>query len=216
MFKLILATILLICGISLIYWLSLTNMSTPNDPIPVEKLPIPESAAVATLAGGCFWCIEAAYEGGLIGIYEAISGYTGGAASDASYRLIAEGSTGHREAVQVYFEPSVVTYEEILGIFWQQIDPTDEGGQFADRGFHYSTAIFYHDETQRAAAEKSKQELIDSGRFEDPIVTEILPAMEFYPAEENHQDFARKRSGYYKAYKYGSGRGGFIEKTWGE
>ncbi len=191
-------------------------MSTPTstDTVPVEKPPIPEDAAVATLAGGCFWCIEAAYEGGMAGVYEAVSGYAGGDASDASYRLVAEGGTGHREAVQVFFDPAVVSYEEILNVFWQQIDPTDDGGQFADRGFHYTTAIYYHDPEQKRLAESGKQSLDDSGKFDDPIVTEILPFTGFYPAEENHQDFARKRSGYYKAYKYGSGRGGFIDEKW--
>jgi len=191
------------------------NHSEPAD-VGIAKLSIPENAAVATLAGGCFWCIEAAYEGGMPGVYEAVSGYAGGEASEASYRLVAGGKTGHREAVQVFYDPAVVSYEEILTVFWQQIDPTDDGGQFADRGFHYTTAIYYHDEAQKAVAKASKQTLETSDKFKDLIVTEILPFTGFYPAEENHQDFARKRSGYYKAYKYGSGRGGFIDDVWKE
>jgi len=214
--KLLTAICLLLTGLIIIYWLSLMSNTSPTSTPIVEKLPIPENAAVATLAGGCFWCIEAAYEGGMSGVYEAVSGFSGGKESDAGYRLVTEGNTGHKEAVQVYYDPEIVTYAELLEVFWQQIDPTDDGGQFADRGDHYRTAIFYHDDEQKQLAESSKQALIDSQKFEQPIVTEILPFTGFFPAEENHQDFARKRSGYYKAYKYGSGRGGFIDDVWKE
>lgn len=210
MIKLAISLLLILVGLAIVYWLTLMK----TDQTIIEKPPIPENAAVATLAGGCFWCVEAAYEGGMSGVYEAVSGYTGGAASDASYRLIAEGDTGHVEAVQIYYDPNVVSYEELLTIFWQQIDPTDDGGQFADRGNQYRTAIFYHNETQKQLAEASKKALAESGKFESPIVTQILPAQSFYPAEESHQDFARKKSGYYEAYKVGSGRAGYIDRVW--
>ena len=213
--KLPIAVILLLAALSFIYWFSFMNNTTTTGP-GIEKLPIPENAAVATLAGGCFWCIEAAYETGTAGVYEAISGYAEGEASDASYNLVARGLTKHREAAQIYYDPEVIGYAEILNIFWQQIDPTDSGGQFADRGFHYTTAIYYHNEEQKILAEKSKEDLILSKKFDQEIVTEILPFSTFFPAEENHQDFARKRSGYYQRYKYGSGRGGFIEDNWKE
>lgn len=212
MIKLAIALLFILVGLAIVYWLTLMK----TDQTIIEKPSIPENAAVATLAGGCFWCVEAAYEGGMPGVYEAVSGYTGGQASDASYRLIAQGNTGHVEAVQIYYDPTVVSYEELLTIFWQQIDPTDDGGQFADRGSQYRTAIFYHNDTQKTLAEASKKALEQSGKFENPIVTQVLPAKPFYPAEENHQDFARKKSGYYQAYKVGSGRAGFIDRVWEE
>ena len=207
-------TALILLGVGIYTITFFMNTSTDYANTLIKKEPIPDNAAVATLAGGCFWCIEAAYEGGRPGIYEAVSGYTGGRASDASYRLIAEGDTGHVEAVQVFYDPKLNTYEEILEVFWKQIDPTDDGGQFADRGDHYRTAIFYHDDTQKQIAEVAKKALEDSGKFEEPIVTQILPFTEFYVAEENHQDFAKKASSYYERYKKGSGRTGFIDENW--
>ena len=218
MIKFLISLVLLLTGLTIIYWISF--MHTPNtdlitDANEVEVLPIPDDAEIATLAGGCFWCIEAAYEGGREGVYEAISGFSGGTEA-ADYKQVTQGNTGHKEAVQVLYDPKVLSYEDLLTIFWQQIDPTDDEGQFADRGDHYRTAIFYHNDEQKQLAESSKQALIDSEKFEDPIVTEILPFTGFFPAEENHQDFAQKRSGYYRAYKYGSGRGGFIDRVWGK
>ena len=167
----------------------------------------------ATFAGGCFWCMEPPFEN-LDGVFEVVSGYAGGEEENPTYQEVSAGMTGHREVVQVVYDPSKVTYEELLEVFWRQIDPTDSGGQFADRGNQYETA-FYHDEEQKILAERSRDELAQSGRFERPIVTEILPAGAFYPAEDYHQDYYKKNSTHYKRYRKGSGREGYLEKTWG-
>lgn len=176
---------------------------------------LPENAQFATFAGGCFWCIETAFDG-MEGVYEAVSGYAGGSEADANYYQVARGQTEHREAVQVYYNPELVSYEDLLPVFWRQIDPTDDGGQFADRGFHYTTAIYVEGDEQKTAAEASKKEVEESGRFDQPIVTEIVDFTTFFPAEEEHQDFAQKRQEYYQRYKKGSGRADFIESEWAE
>jgi len=176
---------------------------------------VPESAGVATLAGGCFWCIESAFDG-VDGVYSAVSGYTDGKNANPTYEEVSSGGSGHVEAVQIRFDPAKLSYEDILHIFWRQIDPTDEGGQFADRGSQYRTSIFYHDEAQRAAAEESKQALAALGKFDKPIVVPIVPATVFYPAEEYHQDYHLKNAAHYKRYRYGSGRTPFLEKIWGD
>ncbi len=168
----------------------------------------------ATFAGGCFWCMEPPFEK-LDGVIEVVSGYTGGEEKDPRYEEVARGRTGHAEAVQVLYDPSRVTYEELLDVFWRQIDPTDPGGQFADRGAHYRTAIFTHDEEQRRLAEASKKALEDSGKFNRPIATKIVEAGEFYRAEDYHQDYYKKSPGHYKRYRHGSGREAYLEKTWG-
>jgi len=168
---------------------------------------------IATFAGGCFWCMEKPYEA-YEGIYEVISGYTGGSQDDPSYHEVSSGSTSHLESVQLTFDPSQIPYEQLLDIFWRQIDPTDPGGQFADRGEHYTTAIFYHDDEQKKLAEKSKQRLEDSKKFDKPIVTKIIKSSAFYRAEEYHQDYYKKQPVHYKSYFVGSGRGPFLQKTW--
>jgi methionine-S-sulfoxide reductase len=177
--------------------------------------PIPDDAAVATLAGGCFWCTEAAYQE-MDGVYEVISGYTGGPEVDPTYKQVASGQTGHAEAVEIYFDPTVVSYDELLDLYWRLIDPTDAGGQFVDRGPQYRAVVFYHDEEQRALAEASREALAASGRFDAPIVTQIEPAMPFYPAEEYHQDFYLKAPERYEPYKRGSGRDPYVEEYWGD
>lgn len=181
----------------------------------MELQDIPKNAAIATFAGGCFWCMETAYDGRK-GVYEAFSGFTGGEEADAEYNKVATGRTQHREATQVYFNPAEITYQELLDVFWQQIDPTDKGGQFADRGHQYSTAIYTHNAEQKALAEASKKALAESGKFKAPIVTEILDAESFFFAPEEHQNFAQKRRAYYQMYKEGSGRAAFIQENWGK
>lgn len=171
--------------------------------------------SLATFAGGCFWCMVKPFQE-IEGVVRVVSGYTGGHVENPAYDLVCSGRTGHYEAVQVTFDPAVVSYEKLLDIFWRQIDPTDPGGQFHDRGPTYRTAIFYHDEGQKEKAEKSKTALDRSGRFRDPVVTEILPASKFYPAEEYHQDYHRKNQAHYSLYRAGSGRAGFVEKHWGK
>lgn len=166
-----------------------------------------------TLAGGCFWCTEAYFQEAP-GVIDAVSGYTGGSEQDASYLKVARGVTDHREAVQVTFDPALISLEEILDIYWSHIDPVDTEGQFADRGFHYTTAIFYHTEEQEQAARDSKNRLAASGLFDAPIATEVLPFETFFKAEEYHQDYYKKSADHYERYKIGSGRASFVEETW--
>jgi peptide methionine sulfoxide reductase msrA/msrB len=169
----------------------------------------------ATFAGGCFWCTEADFEK-VPGVVKVISGYTGGHKENPSYEEVSSGTTGHVEAVQVYYDPSKVTYEPLLDVFWKHIDPTDPGGQFVDRGAQYRSIIFTHDEDQKRLAEESKEKLISSGKFQKPIVTEIVTLGKFYEAEEVHQDYYKKHALKYKFYRYGSGRDQFLGKVWGE
>lgn len=169
----------------------------------------------ATFAGGCFWCVESDFEK-IEGVIKVISGYTGGQRPNPSYKEVSSGKTGHLEAVQVYYDPDKISYRDLLDIFWKYVDPTDPGGQFVDRGKQYRTAIFYHDEEQRRIAEESKKELERSGRFDKPIVTEILKLTEFYEAEGYHQDYQRKNPLRYKLYRFHSGRDQFLKKVWGD
>jgi peptide methionine sulfoxide reductase msrA/msrB len=179
----------------------------------VSLLDVLRKMSFATFAGGCFWCMVSPFEKHK-GVINVVSGYTGGHTQNPRYEEVCSGTTGHFEAVQITFDPNQISYDEILDIFWQQIDPTDPGGQFNDRGQSYQTAIFYHDQEQHCKAEASKQALIESGRFQKPIVTQILPATSFFPAEEYHQDFHKENSFRYKLYRQGSGRDEFIHKNW--
>ncbi|MCD1294345.1 peptide-methionine (S)-S-oxide reductase [Methanocella sp. CWC-04] len=165
----------------------------------------------AILAGGCFWCIESAFRN-VPGVIEVISGYTGGTKENPTYEEVSTGNTGHYEAVEITYDPSRISYGEILDVFWRQIDPMDAGGQFADRGSQYKTAIFYLDDEQKRVAEASKQKLAEI--IEKPVATEIKKAQTFYPAEEYHQGYSEKQPGQYGRYKYASGRSPFIERFW--
>lgn len=166
-----------------------------------------------TLAGGCFWCMEAYFQE-RFGVVDVFSGFAGGSEEDASYLKVVEGQTGHREAVQVIYDPRSISTKEIIDEYWTQFDPTDNGGSFADRGFQYTTAIFYHNDEQKQIAQESKKRLEDSGLFNEPIATQILPFTTFFEAEEYHQDYYKKASSHYERYKKASGREGFIEETW--
>lgn len=168
---------------------------------------------LATFAGGCFWCMVSPFEK-TDGVIKVVSGYTGGHVENPTYNEVCSDTTGHLEAVQITFDPDIISYDELLQIYWQQTDPTDAGGQFADRGQSYQPAIFYHDEEQRHKAETSKKALQESNVFQAPIVTQILPAKTFYPAEEYHQDYHNKNSFRYKLYRQGSGREAFINSYW--
>ena len=172
-----------------------------------------ESIQRATFAGGCFWCVEADFEK-LHGVIEAVSGYAGGSVENPTYEQVSSGETGHKEAVQVTYDPSKVSYAYLLGYFWKHIDPTDAQGSFVDRGEQYTSAIFYHDEEQKKLAEESKRQLQQSGLFDDPIVTEMLPLKNFYRAEEYHQDYHKEHSIRYNFYRSRSGRNSFLEKQW--
>lgn len=174
-----------------------------------------EGFDTAIFAGGCFWCMEPPFEK-LRGVLDVVSGYTGGVEVDPTYQEVAGGRTSHIEAVRIRFNPEQISYEDLLQVFWRQIDPTDDGGQFVDRGHQYSSAIFYLNEEQKQLAEASRQELDASGRFDKPIVTDIRPVMEYYIAEEYHQDYYKKSAVRYKYYRSNSGRDSFIDRYWGE
>ncbi len=171
--------------------------------------------ARAILAGGCFWCMEHPFEK-LPGVISVISGYTGGPQANPSYKQVSAGGTGHAEAVEIRYDPTRISYQELLEVFWMNIDPTDAGGQFVDRGSQYRSAIFTLDAGQQRIAEASKSQLEQTGRFDKPIVTEIVPTDTFYPAEEYHQDYYKKNPIRYKFYRYGSGRDSFLDKVWGK
>lgn len=167
----------------------------------------------ATFAGGCFWCMVKPFDQ-WDGIHKVISGYSGGHIESPTYEQVKSGKSGHYEAVQITFDPDIFPYENILEIYWQQIDPTDGGGQFQDRGEQYRTAIFYHNKEQKEKAEQSKIELEKSGKFTKQIVTKILPAAPFYPAEDYHQDFYKKNPEKYQQERIESGRDEYIQKHW--
>jgi peptide methionine sulfoxide reductase msrA/msrB len=171
--------------------------------------------ARATFAGGCFWCVEADFER-VDGVVEVISGYTGGHKDNPSYEEVSAGGTGHVEAVQVFYDPRKVSYKELLSVFWRHVDPTDAKGQFVDRGQQYRTAIFYQNEEEKLIAEESKKLLGASGKFEKPVVTEIIKLDKFYPAEDYHQDYYKTHALRYKYYRWNSGRDQFIVKVWGD
>ncbi len=171
--------------------------------------------ALATFAGGCFWCMEQPFEQ-LSAVKSVRAGYAGGEEKDPNYGQVSSGSTSHVEAVQIEYDPNGISYQDLLAVFWQQIDPTDGGGQFADRGFQYTTVIFVHDEQQRELAEASWQDLTASGRFSLPIATRIVAYSSFYPAEEYHQDYYRKNPGHYKNYRRGSGREATLQRIWAQ
>lgn len=181
-----------------------------NNPSPQQV-----NTETATFAGGCFWCMEAIFEK-LQGVQEVISGYTGGHKTNPTYQEVTSGTTGHYESIQISFDPSQISYSKLLDIFFQQIDPTDSGGQFVDRGTQYRSAIFYHTDEQKRLAENAKEEIAKSGRFKKPIVTEILPAGPFYKAEDYHQDYYKKNPVRYRIYSSNSGRDIFLKNVWGD
>jgi peptide methionine sulfoxide reductase msrA/msrB len=167
----------------------------------------------AYFAGGCFWCIEAPFQE-TEGVLEAISGYIGGAKDKADYKSVITGKTKHRESVEVIYDENKVSYKELLEIFFTQIDPTDDGGQFTDRGFQYTSGIYFQNKEQKEQAEKIISELVKSKKFDKSITVNVLPFEKFFKAEDYHQDFYKKSADYYKKYKKGSGRTGFIEENW--
>lgn len=174
-----------------------------------------ENQAIATFAGGCFWCMEPPFDE-LDGVSSTISGYTGGHVENLSYEQVSAGGTGHTEAMQVTYNPDVVSYETLLNVYWHNIDPLDAGGQFCDRGSSYRSAIFVHTSEQRKLAEVSKQEIAESGQLNGEIVTPIQEASTFYPAEEYHQNYYDKNPLRYRFYKWNCGREQRLEEVWGE
>lgn len=168
----------------------------------------------ATFAGGCFWCMESPFDK-MKGVVSTTVGYTGGRTENPTYEEVSSGATGHAEAIEILFDPAQVSYAELLDVFWRLIDPTARNRQFADTGSQYRTAIFYHTEEQKRQAEESRARLAKSGKFTAPLVTEIVPASTFYPAEEYHQDYYLKNPLRYKLYFSGSGRESFLQSLWG-
>ncbi len=168
----------------------------------------------ATFAGGCFWCMVHPFDS-YPGVIQVVSGYTGGHKPHPTYEEVCSHTTGHREAVEITFDPDIISYQQLLDIFWRQIDPTDAGGQFYDRGESYRTAIFVHSAEQRQAAKASLQALQASGRFQGPIATEILDAGPFYAAEDYHQNYYATNASHYNRYRASSGRDAFIQTHWG-
>jgi peptide methionine sulfoxide reductase msrA/msrB len=169
--------------------------------------------AKATFAGGCFWCMEPPFEK-LNGVKEVISGYTGGYMENPTYKEVSSGTTGHLEAIEIIYDPSQITYSKLLDVFWRQVDPTDPGGQFVDRGQQYTTAIFYHSVKQQEQAEASKASLQQSGRYTTSLVTPIKKASQFYKAEDYHQDYYKKNPIRYKFYRFNSGRDRYLKSIW--
>jgi len=168
----------------------------------------------ATFAGGCFWCMQPPFDH-VPGVVETTVGYTGGHKDNPTYEEVSSGETGHAESVEVVFDPAKVSYAKLLDTFWKSIDPTQTEGQFVDEGSQYRTVIFYHNEEQKRQALASKEALAKSGHFDHPIVTLIVPATKFWPAEEYHQKYYLKSKLHYKMYRAGSGRDAFLQKTWG-
>ncbi len=199
------AIVIVLAGIQLSVFSATDSKYIPSDP----------DQAVATFAGGCFWCVEEAFEK-VPGVVAVVSGYSGGKEIDPTYQQVAGGNTGHTEAVQVYYDPTVITYEGLLQALWRTANPTDAEGQYVDRGKQYRPAIFYHSEEEKQTAETSVAELEASGRYEDPLVIEIVPFKAFYEAEEYHQDYYKKNPLSYKFYTFNSGRYQFIEQVWGD
>ena len=196
----------LVLGLLLLVFRTPTTAEAPSDLSDYET---------AVFAGGCFWCMEAAFEA-TDGVIESVSGYTGGHVPNPTYEQVNTKTTGHLEAVQVYYDASEITYEELLDVFWRNINPTDDGGQFVDRGAQYTTAIFFATQKEKTTAEESKDALEKSNRFNDPIVTAILEFDVFYQAEDYHQDYYKKKAVNYKIYERLSGRNEFKEENWGE
>ena len=181
-----------------------------DDTIPAAEK---QRLAEATFAGGCFWCMEPPFEK-THGVREVMSGFAGGEEADPSYKRVASGQTGHLEAVRVYYDPKVVSYRELLEVYWRQIDPTDGDGQFVDRGQQYTTVIFYHVDRQKRLAEESRSRLEASDIFDEPIVTDLEPSENFYTADRYHQNYYKKNPIRYALYRYQSGRDTFLERTW--
>ena len=181
---------------------------------PVRAASPAAAKAHATFAGGCFWCMEGPFDH-VPGVLSTTSGYTGGSVKRPSYEQVSSGTTGHAEAVDVVYDPSKVTYEQLLDVFWHNVDPLDRGGQFCDRGSQYRTAIFYHDAEQQRLAEQSKEALDASGKLKKKIVTEIVPAGEFYAAEDYHQEYYIRNPIRYKYYRFNCGRDDRLKDLWG-
>jgi methionine-S-sulfoxide reductase len=177
--------------------------------------PSPAETRTAIFAGGCFWCIQPAFDKAK-GVIKSVVGYCGGTEPNPTYELVSSEKTGYRESLQITYDPAKISYDQLLDIYWRQIDPTQADGQFTDIGPSYRAAIFYGNDEEKKTAEASKEKLVRSGKFNKPIVTEILPAMKFYPAEAYHQKYYQQNPEHFEAFEEGSGRVSFKKKTWGQ
>jgi len=175
----------------------------------------PAATRTAILAGGCFWCIQPAFDKAN-GVIKTVVGYSGGTEPKPTYQLVSSERTNYRESIEITYDPAKISYEQLLDIYWRQIDPTQADGQFTDIGPSYRAAIFYGNTEEKKIAEASKEKLAHSGKFSKPIVTEILPAMKFYPAEAYHQKYYQQNPEHFEAFEKGSGRVSFQKKTWRE
>ena len=175
--------------------------------------PSPTETRTAVFAGGCFWCIQPAFDKAK-GVIKTVVGYCGGSQPNPTYELVSSEKTGYRESIQITYDPAKISYDQLLEIYWRQIDPTQADGQFTDIGPSYRAAIFYGNDNEKSVAETSKEKLARSGKFKKPIVTEILPAMKFYPAEAYHQKYYQQNPEHFEAFEEGSGRVSFKKKAW--
>ena len=199
----------------ILHLLVLAALLAVRGPVAAADLPAGDpSRATATFAGGCFWCMQPPFDA-LDGVVSTTVGYTGGHTKSPSYAAVSAGGTGHAESIQVVYDPRRVGYEKLLDVFWHNVDPTTPDAQFCDHGSQYRSAIFFHDDAQRHAAEQSKKALADSGRLPGPIVTQIVPASTFTPAEEYHQGYYKKNPIRYKFYRHGCGRDARLKELWG-
>jgi methionine-S-sulfoxide reductase len=173
----------------------------------------PAETRTAVFAGGCFWCIQPAFDKAK-GVIKTVVGYCGGTEPNPTYDLVSSEKTGYRESIQITYDPAKISYDQLLDIYWRQIDPTQADGQFTDIGPSYRAAIFYGNNDEKKIAETSKEKLVRSGKFNKPIVTEILPSMKFYPAEAYHQKYYQQNPEHFEAFEQGSGRVSFKKKAW--
>jgi methionine-S-sulfoxide reductase len=196
---------LLLAGLSLLAILAHTEAQDSS----------PATTKTAIFAGGCFWCIQPAFDKAK-GVIKTVVGYCGGTEPNPSYELVSSEKTGYRESIEITYDPAKISYDQLLDIYWRQIDPTQGDGQFTDIGPSYRAAIFYGNAEEKKIAEASKERLARSGKFRKPVVTEILPAMKFYPAEAYHQKYYQQNPEHFEAFEIGSGRTSFEKKTWGK
>lgn len=192
----------------------LISISTGADFSRAES-PQPAGLKTAVFAGGCFWCIQPAFDKAP-GVIKTVVGYCGGTEPNPTYDLVTSEKTKYRESIEITYDPAKISFDQLLDIYWKQIDPTQKDGQFTDIGASYQAAIFFRDAEEKKIADASKEKLAKSGKFDKPIVTEILPAMKFWPAEDYHQKYSEKNPEHFEAFEKGSGRVSFGEKTWGE
>jgi methionine-S-sulfoxide reductase len=198
-------TLILLLSYAAIAWGNVTSSHGQN--------PSPPETRTAVFAGGCFWCIQPAFDKAK-GVIKTVVGYCGGTEPNPTYDLVSSEKTGYRESIQITYDPAKISYDQLLDIYWRQIDPTQADGQFTDIGASYRAAIFYGNDDEKRIAETSKEKLARSGKFKKPIVTEILPTMKFYPAEAYHQKYYQQNPEHFEAFEEGSGRVSFKKKAW--